>query len=97
MQPYYPYYFFEPGTIDDKYLVKTSKADRYQLYDIVIGSRKANAAVRQYLTEDALKGLFYIEFDAVDAWFEEDQEIYVHPKDPYKASQSLDGVVQLLV
>ena len=25
-----------------------------------------------------------IPFKDVDAWFEEDQEIYVHPKDPYK-------------
>ena len=23
-------------------------------------------------------------FNAVDAWFEEDEQIYVHPKDPYK-------------
>lgn len=31
-----------------------------------------------------LAGLVRFEFAAMDAWFEEDQEIYVHPKDPYK-------------
>ena len=30
------------------------------------------------------EGYVRIAFDAVDAWFEEDQRIYVHPKDPYK-------------
>ena len=34
-----------------------------------------------------VKGLVYIEFDAVDAWFEEEEQIFVHPKDPYKVSR----------
>ena len=28
-----------------------------------------------------------IGFDKVDSWFEEDEEIFVHPKDPYKVCQ----------
>jgi uncharacterized protein (DUF427 family) len=31
-----------------------------------------------------LKGLVRLEFGAMDAWFEEDTPIYVHPKDPFK-------------
>ncbi|KAI0103280.1 DUF427-domain-containing protein [Nemania sp. FL0031] len=31
-----------------------------------------------------LKGLVRVEFAAVDAWFEEDARIDVHPKDPFK-------------
>lgn len=31
-----------------------------------------------------LEGLVNIEFGAADAWFEEDEQIFVHPKDPYK-------------
>jgi uncharacterized protein (DUF427 family) len=31
-----------------------------------------------------LDGLARIEWDAMDAWFEEDEEVFVHPRDPYK-------------
>lgn len=31
-----------------------------------------------------LPGLARVPFDAVDAWFEEDERIYVHPRDPFK-------------
>lgn len=33
-----------------------------------------------------LAGLVSIDFGAMDAWFEEDEQIFVHPKDPYKVS-----------
>jgi len=32
----------------------------------------------------ALDGLVRVEFSAVEAWLEEDERIYVHPKDPFK-------------
>lgn len=31
-----------------------------------------------------LDGLVRLEFGAMDAWFEEESQIYVHPRDPYK-------------
>lgn len=31
-----------------------------------------------------LAGLFKVKFASADAWFEEDERIYGHPKDPYK-------------
>ena len=31
-----------------------------------------------------LEGLVRFDFKSMDAWFEEDEQIYVHPKDPYK-------------
>ncbi|OBZ72580.1 hypothetical protein A0H81_07780 [Grifola frondosa] len=36
-----------------------------------------------YLEGD-LEGLVQLDFGSMDAWFEEDEEIFVHPKDPYK-------------
>jgi len=32
----------------------------------------------------ALKGLASVKFDAMEAWFEEDEQIFIHPRDPYK-------------
>ncbi|KAK3625891.1 hypothetical protein LTR56_008451 [Elasticomyces elasticus] len=33
---------------------------------------------------EPLAGLVKIDFDSVDAWFEEDTPVFVHPKDPFK-------------
>ena len=30
-----------------------------------------------------LRGLVRFDWEAMDAWFEEDEEVYVHPRDPY--------------
>jgi uncharacterized protein (DUF427 family) len=63
------------------------------------------AAARLY-TEDSLPGLAGLvrfEWDALDAWFEEDEEVFVHPRNPYtrvdalrstrRVRVELDGVV----
>ena len=46
-------------------------------------NRRAEAAATVY-HDDELDGLIQLEFSEMDAWFEEDEQIYVHPKDPYK-------------
>ncbi|KAJ3472894.1 hypothetical protein NLI96_g13209 [Meripilus lineatus] len=82
-KPWYPTYSFSLDDIDQKYLVKSIQSPSEQRYDIVVGDRKAEAAVTHHIEGD-YKGLATIEFGAVDAWFEEDEQIFVHPKDPYK-------------
>ncbi len=86
-KPYYPYYFFLAEDVPKEYLraVGAAKEGQPQLYDLVLGDRRAEAAVSHYIDGD-LSGLVNIEFSAADAWFEEDEQIYQHPKDPYKVS-----------
>ena len=85
---WYPYFFFKASDIAEQYLSKNSEEKDHQRFDVVVGKRKAEGAVKRY-TSGELKGLVYIEFDAVDAWFEEEEQIFVHPKDPYKVRTSL--------
>jgi uncharacterized protein (DUF427 family) len=33
---------------------------------------------------EELRGTVKLEWDAMDAWFEEDEQVFVHPRDPYK-------------
>jgi uncharacterized protein (DUF427 family) len=48
------------------------------------GKRAAGAAVRYDDSPlEALRGRVRFEFDAMDAWFEEDEEIFTHVRDPY--------------
>jgi uncharacterized protein (DUF427 family) len=55
------------------------------------GGRDASDAAWTY-TESPLpelRGRVRFEFDAMDAWFEEDEEIFVHPRDPSTRVQIL--------
>ncbi|KAI0926005.1 hypothetical protein AcW1_008292 [Taiwanofungus camphoratus] len=83
LKPYYPSYCFDSADILAKYLVQVSKSPQNERYDVVVGGKKAEGAVTKY-TEGELSDLINIEFGAMDAWFEEDEQIFVHPKDPYK-------------
>ncbi|KZT73617.1 DUF427-domain-containing protein [Daedalea quercina L-15889] len=83
LKPNYPYYFFDAADVPEEFLHQASKSVELDTYDLVVGTRKAELAVTKYLQGD-LAGLVQIAFGAVDAWFEEDEEIFVHPKDPYK-------------
>lgn len=86
IKPQYPYYFFNAEDLSEKYLTEAFSSWQHQLYDIAIGDRRAEAAVTKHL-EGELNGLISIDFEAMDAWFEEDEQIFVHPKDPYKVSR----------
>ena len=38
---------------------------------------------------DGLKGTVRFEWGALDAWFEEDEQVFVHPRDPYTRVDAL--------
>jgi hypothetical protein len=59
-----------------------------KIYDVVVGSRRAMTALTSYF-DGQLAGLFKITFGTMDAWFEEEEQIFVHAKDPYKVCLSL--------
>jgi len=51
----------------------------------VVGDETAKDAVTVYdQNAGELAGLLKITFGAMDAWFEEEEQIHGHPKDPYK-------------
>jgi uncharacterized protein (DUF427 family) len=57
-------------------------------YAIRAGARGAEDAAWSYTKPAAgapdLQGFVAFEWNKMDAWFEEDDEVYVHPRDPYK-------------
>ena len=58
------------------------------LYDIAAGHKRAPNGLTKYSNPiSPLEGFFKLDFNAMDAWFEEDEEIFVHPKDPYKVGK----------
>jgi uncharacterized protein (DUF427 family) len=64
-------------------------------WSIKVGNRTAENAVWSYLSplESApwLEGYAAFYWDRVDAWFEEDEQIIVHPRDPYHRVDVLES------
>ena len=56
-------------------------------WDLRVGERVAASAVWTYLEpregSPDLRGYFSLDFHSMDAWYEEEERIYVHARDPY--------------
>lgn len=88
--PFYPTYYIPVEDVQGK-LEATGRTERSpsrgsaQLYDVVVSGGRAEAAARRYPDSplEELRGLVRLDFEAMSEWFEEDEPIYVHPRDPY--------------
>jgi uncharacterized protein (DUF427 family) len=109
--PYYPAYYFPVEDVRTDLLVPTatvihspSRGDA-QHFTITAGGNHAEDAALRYLDSPIteLRDLVRLDWDAMDGWFEEDEEVYTHPRDPYtrvdilatsrRVRVELDGVV----
>ncbi|WP_091291879.1 DUF427 domain-containing protein [Amycolatopsis xylanica] len=88
--PYFPAYYFPLEDVSEEVLIRgnltkhsPSRGDA-ALATVRVGEREAVDAAQIYDTSpiEELTGHVRFEFDAMDAWFEEDEEIFVHPRDP---------------
>lgn len=87
--PYYPAWYFP---VDDVRATLTESGDTFRSpsrgegtrYDVAIGDNVvANAAWRHLDSPvEALRDLVRFEWTAVESWFEEDREVFVHPRSP---------------
>jgi uncharacterized protein (DUF427 family) len=76
--------------VDERHEQKLSRgtAKRYGLH---VGDVARPAALRVY-GDDALGGVAgraRFEWDALDSWYEEDEQVFVHPRDPYARVDAL--------
>ena len=90
-KPYYPTYYFPADDVRTDLLVSTGDIDRSpsrgaaEIHTVKAGTAEATGAARWYRSPKIEELAEYLTFDwsAMDAWFEEDEEVYVHPRDPY--------------
>jgi uncharacterized protein (DUF427 family) len=90
-QPHYPTYYMPVGDVRAA-LEPTGTAHesvdlgRGTVLDVRVTGARAEAAAVRYIDSPvaALRDLVRIEWGAMDQWFEEDEPVYVHPRDPYK-------------
>jgi uncharacterized protein (DUF427 family) len=90
-KPYYPTYYFPIADIrTDLFAVSPTASHspsrgEATVYSITAGGRTATDAALRYEQSPIveLRDLVRVEWSAMDHWFEEDEEVYTHPRDPY--------------
>ena len=94
--PRYPTYYFPDEDVRAD-LPATGATERSpsrgtaDVYDVRVGDRLAAGVALRYPDPaiDALQGHVRIAWDAMDAWFEEDEEVFFHPRNPYTRVDAL--------
>jgi uncharacterized protein (DUF427 family) len=84
-------YYFPIKDVRQDLLVETDYRGQHAgrgeatFYSVKVGNKVAEKAAWRYLNPERPELKDYIAFywDKMDAWFEEDDEVFVHPRDPY--------------
>lgn len=98
-KPYYPVYYFPQADVRMDLLTPSGEEKRSpsrgtaSYFNVKAGSTEAVNAAYTYpepKIED-LEGLIAFHWAAMDAWFEEDEEVFVHARDPYTRVDALSS------
>jgi len=89
--PYYPAYYLPLADVmaELEPIGKTEHSPsrgEAQIFDVRVEGATAESAARRYPDSplERLRDLVRFDWDAMDEWLEEDEPVYVHPRDPYK-------------
>src|SRR5205814_1338458 len=96
-----PIYYFPPEDVRHDLLEPSDKSSKCphkgeaSYWSIRVGDRDVTDAVWSYQQpidgREDIKGLMAFYWHKVDAWFEEDEEVFVHARDPYSRVDVLES------
>lgn len=94
---YYPVYYFPRSDVRMELLTPSGEEKRSPsrgtatLFNVTSGAKEALEAAYTYSEPkiEELAGLVAFDWAAMDAWFEEDEEVFVHARDPYTRVDAL--------
>jgi uncharacterized protein (DUF427 family) len=94
--PYYPQYYIPLADVTPAVLVDEERPEHLhrgtaRLHGLRVGDVAKASSARVYGPDasSGLAGKVRFEWDALDAWFEEDEEVFVHPRSPYARVDAL--------
>ena len=71
-----------PGALVTAGATRHDRFGAYEVHDVVVGATTRPGAAR-VRAEGVLAGTVQVDFAALDEWWEEDERIFVHARDPY--------------
>jgi len=94
--PHFPQYYLPMDDIDAAVLVDEDHEEHLRRgtarrYGVRAGSEVRPGAAHHYVASDieGIAGTVRIDWAALDSWFEEDEEVFVHPRNPYSRVDAL--------
>ena len=88
--PQYPQYYIPRADVDESLLIDEGHAHKLRLgvaadYGLRVGELARTGAARLYSESPiaGVAGCLRFEWNALDHWFEEDEEVFVHPRNPF--------------
>jgi uncharacterized protein (DUF427 family) len=96
--PYFPTYYLPVADVRAE-LVPTGSVEHSpsrgdaELYDVKVASATAAGAARRFPHSpiEELRDMVRLDWPAMSEWFEEDEPVYTHPRDPYSRVDILAG------
>lgn len=91
-KPHYPTYYFPMSDVDQEVLRPTREVrpsrgrGQAVIYDVEVPGASAPGAAYRHPESpiEAIRQAVAFRWDAMDHWFEEAEEVFVHARDPYK-------------
>ncbi len=87
---YFPQYYLPAADVADGLLVSDGRTEdtpqgKVEWYRLADAGSDARPVARRVLTSDhpSLVDTVRIDWEALDRWYEEDEEVFVHPRSPY--------------
>jgi uncharacterized protein (DUF427 family) len=94
--PFYPQFLIPAEDVEDAALIDEQSSHRLSRGTVARvglrgGGQERPGAGRRYVESsiEGLVGMIRFDWDALDAWFEEDEEVFVHPRNPYSRVDAL--------
>jgi uncharacterized protein (DUF427 family) len=102
--PYYPEYYLPAADVVAE-LTPTGDVDHSpsrgdgEVLTVSVGDHEAKAAALRYPGSpiEEIRDHVRLDWDAMDAWFEEDEEVFTHPRSPYARIDILPSSREVVV
>lgn len=102
--PYYPQYYVPADDVRTHLILPgderaTTEQGLFAVADVRVGDDLRTGAARRLLrpTGGVPADSYRFDWDAIDHWFEEDEEIFVHPRSPYVRVDALRSTTAVRV
>lgn len=80
----YPTYFFPRETVRMDWLEEAAQTSSHTFWHLTVKGQQVERAAYAYPHQPELEGYITLQWYKMDHWFEEEAEVFVHARDPYK-------------
>jgi uncharacterized protein (DUF427 family) len=102
--PKYPHYYIPSDDIDAETVVDEDHPEplrhgNARRYGLRVGEVEKTGVAHLFAGGkiEALAGMMRIDWAALDAWYEEDEQVFVHPRDPYTRVDAIRSTRQVRI